>query len=201
MTVDEIKSAENVIIYSVQCDHFHKEIDHLKRNKIIDKNILTRLNPVVFEVVLRVGGRLDKANIPFAVKHTVVLSSHSHITKLVIQDYHERVGHVGMSHTWATIRQKFWIVKGAATVRNVLGQCLLCKRRNAWVGQQIMSDLPNSRLGANKTPFYVTGVYYFGPMFVKQGRAMVKRWGCLFTCSLSADSFINALRRFIGRRE
>ena len=75
-----------------------------------------------------------------------------------------------------------------------------------------MSDLPNSRLAANKLPFYLTGVDYFGSMFVKQRRAMVKRWGCLFTCmtvravhielvsSLSADSFINALQRFIGCR-
>ena len=213
LTLDEIESAETVIIQSVQRDHFHKEIDHLQMNKIIDKNVLTRLNPVVFEDVLRVEGRLEKANIPFAVKHSVVLPNHSHVTKLVIQDYHERVGHVGMSHTWAaTIRQTFWIVKGAATVRKVLGQCLLCKRKNALAGQQIMSDLPTSRLEANKPSFYFTRVDYFGPMLVKQGRVMVKRWGCLFTCmtvravhielvsSLSADSFINALRRFIGRR-
>ena len=94
LTVDEIESAENVIIQSVQRDHFHKEINYLKRNKIIDKNLLTR-----FEGVLRVGGRLEKANIPFAVKHPVVLPNDSHVTKLVIQDYHERVGHVGMFHT------------------------------------------------------------------------------------------------------
>ena len=152
------------------------------------------------------GGRLDKANFPFDVKHPVVLSKHNHVTKLVIQDYHERVGHAGMSYTWATIRQKFCIIKGAATVRNVLGQCLLCKRRNARAGQQIMSDLPNSRLAANEPPFYFTGVDYFGPMFVKQGRAIVKLRKCLFTCmtfravhielvsSLSADSLVNAPR-------
>ena len=104
-------------------------------------------------------------------------------------------------------KAKFWIVKGEATVRNVLGKCLLCKKRATRAGQQIMSDLPTSRLTANKPPFYVTGVDYFGSMFVKLGRAMVKRWGCLFTCmtvrivhielvsSLFADSFINALRR------
>ena len=107
MTVDEIESAENVIIQSVQCDHFHNEIDHLQKIKFIDKNVLTKLNPVVFKGVLCVGGRLDKANIPFAVKYPVVLPNHSHATKLVIQDYHERVGHVGMSHIWSTIRQKF----------------------------------------------------------------------------------------------
>ena len=104
----------------------------------------------------------------FRLQLNIVLPNHSHVTKLVIQDYHERVGHVGMSQTWPTIRQKFWIVKGAATVRNVLGQCLLCKRRNARAAL---------RLAANKPPFYFTGMDYFGPMFVKQGRAMVKRWG------------------------
>ena len=52
LTVDEIESAENVIIQSVQCDHFYKEIDHLQRNKFIDKNVQTKLNPVVFKGVL-----------------------------------------------------------------------------------------------------------------------------------------------------
>ena len=53
---------------------------------------------------------------------------------------------------------------------------------------------------------------YFGPFLIKQKRSLVKRFGCLFTClsmravhieianSLTADSFINALRRFIARR-
>ena len=212
LTTDEIESAEIVIIQCVQRDHFRSEIDRLQKKERIGKNVLTRLNPVLFEGVLRVGGRLKHANISFASKHPIVLPNHSHVTTLVIQDYHERVGHSGMSHTWANIRQKYWIIKGAAAVRNVLGQCLLCKRRNAKAGQQMMSDLPKSRLAVNKPPFYFTGVDYFGPLFVKQGRAMVKRWGCLFTCmtvravhielvtSLSADSFINALRRFIGRR-
>ena len=75
-----------------------------------------------------------------------------------------------------------------------------------------MPDLLKERLTPNKPPFYFTGVDYFGPFLVRQGRSDVKRYGCIFTCfttravhlevthSLTADSFIPALSRFTSRR-
>ena len=75
-----------------------------------------------------------------------------------------------------------------------------------------MAYLPEVRLQPNKPPFSAIGVDYFGLFLVKQGRSMVKRFGCIFIClrtravhievvhTLSTDSFIDALRRFIGRR-
>jgi len=77
--------------------------------------------------------------------------------------------------------------------------------------EQKMSDLPPERCSTDP-PFTYTGVDFFGPLIVKQGRKEVKRYGSLFTClasraihieiaaSLDTDSFINALRRFISRR-
>ena len=61
-------------------------------------------------------------------------------------------------------------------------------------------------------PFTFCAVDYFGPWYIKEGRREVKRYGVLFTClasravhlevssSLSTDSFLNAYRRFVGRR-
>jgi transposase InsO family protein len=75
-----------------------------------------------------------------------------------------------------------------------------------------MADLQIDRVQPDKPPFTYVGVDFFGPLFVKQGRSRVKRYGCLFTClviraihieiahSLDVSSFIDALRRFIARR-
>ena len=69
-----------------------------------------------------------------------------------------------------------------------------------------------NRVQPDKPPFTYVGVDFFGPLFVKQGRSRVKRYGCLFTClviqaihieiahSLDVSSFIDALRRFIAHR-
>ena len=79
------------------------------------------------------------------------------------------------------------------------------------VAEQKMADLPQERC-STEPPFTYTGVDLFGPLFIKQGRKELKRYGVLFTClscraihieiaaSMDTDSFLNALRRFIARR-
>ena len=47
------------------------------------------------------------------------------------------------------------------------------------LGEQIM--LPVACVTPEQPPSTNTGVNYFGPMLVKQGRGQVKRYGCLFT--------------------
>ncbi|XP_078801120.1 uncharacterized protein LOC111946770 [Oryzias latipes] len=61
-------------------------------------------------------------------------------------------------------------------------------------------------------PFWSTGVDCFGPLQIKLGHRVEKRWGILFKCmttrcthiellhSLDTDSFLLATRRFIARR-
>ena len=74
-----------------------------------------------------------------------------------------------------------------------------------------MSDLPEERI-SSEAPFTYCGVDMFGPYGVKEGRKELKRYCALFTClssrsvhievtcSMDTDSFIQALRRFVGRR-
>ena len=75
-----------------------------------------------------------------------------------------------------------------------------------------MADLPLDRVTPFDPPFSSSGIDLFGPFFIKKGRGQAKRYGVIFTClsmraihievasSLSTDSFICALRRFLARR-
>ena len=198
-----LEEAEKEIIACMQRSRFEKEISSL--SELSKSNPLRKLRPIVHQGLLRVGGRLRNARENFDVKHPIILPSSHHVTRLLIEDHHCLMGHSGMASTWTSLRQRFWIIKGAATVRKILGKCLFCRKRNASPGKQIMADLPEGRLSVNNPVFYVTGVDYFGPFEIKQGGSYVKRYGCLLTClstravhievapSLTADTFFNAL--------
>ena len=156
--------------------------------------------------------RLNNASVSDQVKHPVIVPGTSHVSTLIVRDYHQSSCHSGKEHTLSLIREKFWIVKARVLVRQVINKCFICKRRQAVFGEQQMSDLPEDRVTPGKPPFTFVGVDCFGPLYVKQGRSQVKRYGCLFTClvtravhievlhSMDTDSFIDALSRFINRR-
>ena len=220
----EIQQAETKIILHVQKQSFHEVIESLevptnKDAKLKGKSQrrslgpLYKLSPVVDkDGMLRVGGRLDKAPIDFNAKHPLILHGNHYVTTLLVRDCHENIGHSGQNFVLSTLREKYWIVKGRLVVRKVIKDCMNCKKRDAKRGEQIMADLPEDRLTPDDPPFTFVGIDYFGPLYVRQGRSQVKRYGCLFTCltiraihieiahSLDTSSFLNALRRFISRR-
>lgn len=213
LSADDVVEASSALCRQAQIESFEEDYIALQSNKVLPRNSsLLRLQPVYVDGVIRVGGRLNKAPILFEAKHQVILPPVHPISKLLIQDVHERHLHVGKEHTLALVRQQFWIPRGKSLTKMVLKDCLYCKRRRATPCVPVMASLPKERLAATEPPFTNTGVDYFGPMKVKRGRVVKKRWGCLFTSlttravhlelagDLSTDSFIMALRRFRGRR-
>ncbi|XP_070566968.1 uncharacterized protein [Ptychodera flava] len=70
----------------------------------------------------------------------------------------------------------------------------------------------SAQVTSGDPPFSSVYVDFFGPLFVKWRRGTTKRYGCIFTClairavhievthSLSTDSFIQAVWRFVSRR-
>ena len=128
------------------------------------------------------------------------------------QHYHRISGLSGLEHTLSLIRQRYWIIQARVSLRRIISSCFSYRRRQASVEEQKISSLPEDRVNPSAPPYSHVGVDFFGPIEVKRGRSMAKRYGVLLTCmsiraihievaySLDTDAFINALRRFIARR-
>ena len=102
LSVHKLQRAEIAQIKHVQKKAFpyllSKVVNHAQNLKRCPR-FMQKLRPVMFEGVIRVGGRLEKAGIDFDSKHPIILPMSSHFTELVIRQYHTFVGHSGSSHT------------------------------------------------------------------------------------------------------
>lgn len=232
LTLSDMQKAEHAILVCVQHKYFAKEITALTRASEQSTNVedqksqrtkmkgclvqktspIYRLDPQMDNGILRVGGRLSKATIPEEAKYPVILPKNSYVSELILQHSHESTGHVGRNHMLSHLHQRYWIIGANSVARTIIRRCVTCRRHRAKVQNQKMADLPADRLKSNDPPFTRVGMDFFGPVEVKQGRSMVKRYGVVFTClavraihiekadSLDTDSCIAAIRRFIARR-
>lgn len=210
--VNEIRQAIVDLVRLVQRVTLGSELEAVSRGAGLKNSCLQRLNPQIREGLMVVGGRLQNSSLGDSIKHPMILPSRHPMTDLIIRHYHATEGHTGVQHVLSAIRQTFWIMRAPSNIKRVIGRCIRCRRLKGPVGNQLMAPLPVARVVPGSYPFESVGLDYFGPLYVKQGRSSVKRYGCLFTClkcravhieiahSLSTDSFIMALRRFISRR-
>ena len=214
LTTAEIHNAEMIAVRKSQRDSFHLDIEALRANKRLPvRSKLSALHPHVDEAeCLRVGGRLRKAPVPEETRHPLILDPKHEITRLIVNHNHLRLYYTSNKHVLNELRQKYWILKGLATVQRISSSCPSCRRLRAKPEPPVTADLPDSRLGCQQPPFANTGVDYFGPILVRHGRKTEKRYGVLFTClttrvvhleiahSMDTDSCLMAVRRMMARR-
>ena len=141
---------------------------------------LEALSPFVAGGLLRVGGRLRNAALPYEARHSVRLLCNHPVIDLVIRYHHHKEGHMGVNHVLADINRTVLIEKVRAAVKRVLDTCSSCRFWKSSCGKQQMGDLPAHRV--KETPqFRVIGTDFISPVLVKVGRSRAKRYICILT--------------------
>ena len=114
---------------------------------------------------LRVGGRLDEANLPFERKHTLILEP-GRIATLIIKDAHKKSMHGGIKLTMSLVRERFWIINLRRQVKKCIYGCVKCCRYKKEASEQLMATLPSPRVNVSFT-FSQVGIDYAGPYNLK----------------------------------
>lgn len=214
LTTDEIKNAEIYWIRLTQQIQFGDEVRALRKNKPLNsKSTILTLNPFLDnDGVMRLGGRLQEADLPYETRHPAILPKRSTFTDRIIWSAHIKCHHSGVTSTLCHIRRRYWIIQSRQSIKSIIKNCVICKKLRGKPGDEVFAPLPRDRL--EKThPFNVIGIDFAGPLFIKgENKLQIKVYIMLITCAvtraihlellpdISTESCKKALRRFIARR-
>ncbi|XP_035220030.1 uncharacterized protein LOC118193096 [Stegodyphus dumicola] len=199
VSVDELENAEKALCRLVQKESFTGIKDPAIRalRPIVDQNGILRAKTNVLQ-------RQDNENF----RYPIILPSKHILVERLIYEKHLELQHAGVSTLMTNLRENFWILKSRKSIRNIIRKCVRCKR---FVSQRVEVEPgfpPEDRVREGAT-FEVVGVDLAGPLYLREGS---KAWIVLYTCaiyraihlelvtSLSTETFIQSLRRFIARR-
>ena len=117
--MEELKQAQKYWIKFAQRDRFGAEIESLSKNRpIARRSHIASLDPQLTDGVLRKGGHIDKAELPWETNHPIVLDHLHEITRLIVIHYHQTLIHATVEHVFNHIREKYWILHGRSEVKN-----------------------------------------------------------------------------------
>lgn len=225
LTREERANAIFVWIRHEQDKAYSKEIASIKaKDTLPPKSAIASLHPILdSNGLLRVGGRIDKANISYEKKHPFIVPNGSRLAHLIISHAHQTCFHGGAQLTMRFIRNMYWIPKLRNQIRLYINRCVSCTRQAGVVHKQIMASLPPVRLRP-ASPFQSVGVDMAGPFGMRITDKVnmntrlrtqlpeIKAWVAVFVClvtravhleateGMSTDDFLQAYQRFVSRR-
>ena len=169
LSVDELKHAEKVWLKMIQQQRFYDEYNKLSQGETVPSNSpLLKLDPFIDQQcqLIRVGGRLQFASIPFEAKHQIIIPHQDVLIEKLVLYTHSKASHAGTETTLTILRQRFWLTKGQREVKRVLTKCLIRKHWKTKPCQQKMAPLPPDRVQI--TPAFTNvGLDFTGPLYLK----------------------------------
>ena len=160
--------------------------------------------------LIRIGGRLHRAEQTHEAKHPVILPANDPAILLLIRKAHENNTHQGELYIYSELRKKFCIISGRMALKRVICRCVECRH---WYGkpqETKMSPLPSFCVNSSYA-YEDVGINLAGPYHLNSGRHEKKAWILLLTdmrtravtldvvLDLTSTSLINALLRFQAR--
>ncbi|KAL0892289.1 hypothetical protein ABMA27_015463 [Loxostege sticticalis] len=212
---EELDFSLKVIIRSEQNKYLHEEIKCLN-SKVPIKSNLQALNPFLDGLqILRVGGRLQHAEIPYATKHPIILPKGSKLVHYLIEKEHKTLMHAGAKLVLSSLCNRYHLINGIREVKHVLNKCIICFKLKKKHAEQLMGSLPSDRINSGRV-FEKVGTDFGGPFNIKMLRVrkpvIQKAYIVIFVCfitkaihielvsDLTTECFLNAFKRFISRR-
>ena len=187
----------------------------VRENKLVVPSLCLNLHLALDNVgLIRIKTSLANCkNLSYDQIYPILLPTKDEFTKLVIAQYHVDSGHMGINHTRAKIRSKFWIPKDTPIIKAVLKECKSCyDQRGQRYHISDSPDLPSFRFDVDH-PWDTVFLDMTGHFFIKdKDENAEKVYFIVFVCAstgaghieiamdASSQAFANTFERFCSRR-
>ncbi|GFS65095.1 integrase catalytic domain-containing protein [Trichonephila clavipes] len=141
---EELKRAEVLVFKSLQSNAFQDKRLLAKMQAFKDEDGLLRIRT-------KLADSYEKEDFNFP----ILLPANDVVVKL-IREEHVKEMHAGSLILRARLREKFWIIRAKRLVKQVLPECVICKRYKAKHAEVPFAPLPRDRVTQTKI-FEVTG--------------------------------------------
>ena len=128
VSADDTFHAKVSVIRMVQQEHFPSLLQSI--NSLPRNHPLGKLNCFIdSEGLVRVGGRLVRANERYDLKFPLVIPGKSQLAKLIIRHCHSLVFHQGRGMTLNSVRTAgFYVLGSSSIVSRLIHYCVTCKK-------------------------------------------------------------------------
>lgn len=136
LTAEDVAMGEIEMIKLCQSQSFSDELMTLQKgDKLKRSSHMVKLDPVVQDGILRVGGRSHQSALPADAKHPVILPKNHHVSTLILRYTHQETGHSGRNYTLSRLREIFWIPQADSPLRKILSKFATCRKISAKPGE------------------------------------------------------------------
>ena len=141
--------------------------------------------------------------------HRIFLPRQSSLTKLLIRDTHDKLGHMGIYSVLSEMKKHFWIPRYFSIVKKILRECITCKRFNARPIEINQNSYRLFRSNPQKRPFANVFIDHIGPFMIKNEGIKKKVWILAITClytrainllianSMDTKEFLRTIQRHV----
>lgn len=141
--------------------------------------------------LIRTRSLVSNCDDKYGFRYHIILDHKHPLVELPIRYAHQSHNHAGMNTVLKILREQVWVTLSRRTIRNVITRCVAAAESAMQLYLKFLEWTTQ------------------GHFFLKNGQ---KAWICLFACAvyravhfelvttLSAEGFLQALRRFIARR-
>lgn len=202
---------KNYLLHASQVANFPDVLDFLHGITTVCPVSVTQFNLFIDDNnLIHTNCKLKRLQASFLQRCPILLHPNCPITKSIIIDAHEQLGHSGIYRVMHFLKQDFWINRIYTTIRKNISSCILCKRLNGRTIKVNTNDYRASRVAPEAIPFRCLLLDYIGPFTIKnfEGKSQ-KMYILILTCywsrainllvcdNLDTPNFLRALQLHI----